>query len=103
MKPPAFRMFAIDLDGTLLGPDGKVSPRTRTAIAGAVAAGFKVCFATGRSLRESIPILESVGHLDHAVFVTGAVVVDMGKRKTLHRQLMPPPLARELCAFLEDR
>lgn len=103
MSQPDFRMFAIDLDGTLLAPDGQATPRTRAAIGRAVAAGYQVCFATGRSLRESRPILESVGHLDGAVFVTGAVVVDMRTRTTLHRQLMPAGLARELCAFIEER
>jgi 5-amino-6-(5-phospho-D-ribitylamino)uracil phosphatase len=103
MSRSNYRMLAIDLDGTLLSPLGEVTQRTRQAIARAVAAGLVVCFATGRSQRESVPILRAAGHLDCAVFVTGAVVVDMPRRLTLHRQLMAPALARELSAFLEER
>jgi Cof subfamily protein (haloacid dehalogenase superfamily) len=103
MTSPRYRMIAIDLDGTLLSPAGTVTPRTRAAVRSAIDAGYLVCFATGRSLRESEMILDSVGHRSAAVFVTGAMVVDTSAGTVLHRKLMHAKLARELCAFLEER
>jgi Cof subfamily protein (haloacid dehalogenase superfamily) len=97
-----YRMIAIDLDGTLLAPDGAVPPRARAAIHAALDAGLLVCFATGRNWTESKAILDTVGHHSTAVFVSGAMVIDARHEVTLHRTMMHPPLAREICAMLED-
>jgi Cof subfamily protein (haloacid dehalogenase superfamily) len=98
-----FKMIAIDLDGTLLSPQGEVTPRTRAAVQSILNAGFLVCFATGRNFTESRAVLDAVGHYDSAVFVGGAMVIDTKDRATLHRTLMQPHLARELCQFFESR
>jgi Cof subfamily protein (haloacid dehalogenase superfamily) len=98
-----FRMIAIDLDGTLLSPKGTVTSRTREAVHRALAAGFLVCFSTGRNWTESEGVLEAVGHYATAVFVGGAMVVDTQRRICLHRTLMEPRLAAELCGFFENQ
>jgi Cof subfamily protein (haloacid dehalogenase superfamily) len=94
-------MIAIDLDGTLLSPLGKVTPRAKAAVHKALGAGLLICFATGRNFTESQAILEAVAHYDSAVFVGGAMVVDTRQRLTLHRQLMEPALAAEVCGAFE--
>jgi Cof subfamily protein (haloacid dehalogenase superfamily) len=94
-------MIAIDLDGTLLSPDGRVTPRAKAAVHRALSAGLLVCFATGRNWTESKAVLDAVEHYGTAVFVGGAMVVDTEKEVTLHRMMMDPQLARELCTFLE--
>jgi 5-amino-6-(5-phospho-D-ribitylamino)uracil phosphatase len=99
----SFRMVAVDIDGTLLCPAGKVTPRTKAAVRSAVRAGIRICFATGRSWRESRAILEAVDHYDAAVFVTGAMVVDTLAKRTIHRKLMGAELARQVSQFLEER
>ncbi len=97
-----YRMIAIDLDGTLLAPNGEVTPRTRAAIHRALEAGLLVCFATGRNWTESRLVLDAVEHYASAVFVGGAMVIDTHQRVTLHRTLMDPALAAEVCEFLES-
>jgi 5-amino-6-(5-phospho-D-ribitylamino)uracil phosphatase len=96
-----YRMIAIDLDGTLLAPDGRVTPRAKAAVHRALSAGLLICFATGRNWTESKAVLDAVEHYGTAVFVGGAMVVDTEREITLHRMMMDPQLARELCAFLE--
>jgi 5-amino-6-(5-phospho-D-ribitylamino)uracil phosphatase len=98
-----YKMIAIDLDGTLLSPQGRVTPRTRSAVQRVLDTGLLVCFATGRNFTESKGVLESVGHFDSAVFVGGAMVIDTRRQITLHRTLMEAQLARELCQFFESR
>ena len=95
-------MIAIDLDGTLLSPNGQVSPRAKAAVHRALEAGLLVCFATGRNFTESRSIIEDVGHYASAVFVGGAMVIDTRHRVTLHRMLMEPALAAEVCEELES-
>jgi Cof subfamily protein (haloacid dehalogenase superfamily) len=97
-----YKLFAIDLDGTLLSPSGVVTSRTRNAVHAIVKAGARVCFATGRNFTESRAVLESVGHFDAAVFVGGALVYDTKRHETLNRTLMHPELARELAKFFES-
>ena len=96
-------MIAIDLDGTLLSPTGDVTPRTKAAVHRCLAGGYLVCFATGRNFTESKTVLDAVAHYASAVFVGGAMVIDTRQRITLHRTLMDPGLARELCEFFESR
>lgn len=98
-----YKMIAIDLDGTLLSPTREVTPRTKAAIHRALEAGLLICFATGRNFTESQTVLDAIEHYDSAVFVGGAMVIDTRQRVTLHRTLMDPALARELCQFFESR
>ena len=97
-----YRMIVIDLDGTLLSPDGQVTPRAKEAVQKCLSAGLLVCFATGRNWTESRPVLDAVGHYPTAVFVGGAMVMDTQQRITLHRTMMEPALAAEVCDCLES-
>jgi Cof subfamily protein (haloacid dehalogenase superfamily) len=96
-----YRMIVIDLDGTLLSPSGQVTPRTKQAIQNCLSAGLLVCFATGRNWTESRSVLDTVEHWPTAVFVGGAMVVDTDRQVTLHRTMMAPALAQEVCQCLE--
>jgi Cof subfamily protein (haloacid dehalogenase superfamily) len=102
MTSPKYRMIAIDLDGTLLSPEGKVTERAKAAVHQCLSAGLLVCFATGRNWTESKTVLEAVAHYDTAVFVGGAMVVDTKQEVTLHRTMMQPRLAAEVCRELES-
>ena len=97
----AYRMIAIDLDGTLLASDGSVPPRAKAAIHAALDAGLLICFATGRNWTESKSVLDTVAHHATAVFVSGAMVIDTQNEVTLHRTMMDPQLARDICGMLE--
>jgi hypothetical protein len=96
-----YKLIAIDLDGTLLSPHGNVTPRVKAAVHRVLSAGMQVCFATGRNWTESRSVLAAIEHFDHAVFVGGAMVIDTKREKTLHRTLMHPALAGEVCQLLE--
>jgi len=95
-------MIAIDLDGTLLSPQGTVTERTKAAIHKCLAAGMLICFATGRNWTESRAVLDTVAHHHHAVFAGGAMVIDTEKEVILHRTGIDAGLAREICEVLEE-
>ena len=99
-----YDLIALDLDGTVLGPDGKVSAATKRAVTRAIECGHRVAFATGRNYYESLPVIDEIGHYDAAVFVGGASVIDTtpgGGGESLHRQTMEPALAVALCEAFE--
>ena len=55
------RLIAIDLDGTLLDPHGKISQRNRVALDTARERGVQVALVTGRRFRDSRPIALELG------------------------------------------
>lgn len=97
-----YRLIALDLDGTLLGPDHKVSDENLAAIADARTAGAMVVPCTGRGWRESLSSLVDVPNLEHGVFNTGAVVVEMKSGKAIDLAAFEPHVVLELVEFLRD-
>jgi hydroxymethylpyrimidine pyrophosphatase-like HAD family hydrolase len=79
------RMIAIDLDGTLLGPDGKVSEANRKAVLAAREAGILVVVCTGRGLVESRPHLDAIAQTDPVVVAGGAMIACPVTSRTLRR------------------
>ncbi len=80
-----YDLLAIDLDGTLLGPDARVSSRNVEAVHAAREAGLDVIVCTGRGYIESRRILEAIGQTD-AVIVAGGSITACGETgATLHR------------------
>ena len=72
------RLIALDLDGTLLDRQGAVTPRTRQAIADAVAQGVVVLPATGRPLSNLPPVVAQLPGIRYAITSNGAAVWDLG-------------------------
>ena len=94
------RLLALDLDGTLMGPDRVIRPRVRHAIAAAIDAGVVVTIATGRMYRSSLPFARTLGIAAPIVCYQGAYVREVpgsdgaAGRLLLHRT-MPGVVARE--------
>lgn len=95
-----YRLIALDLDGTLLNPEGQVSAANRAAIARAQAAGAIVVPCTGRSWRESRGVLAEVPGLELGVFITGALVTEMSTGRSIDLAEMEPHLVHELIQVL---
>lgn len=79
---PAPRLILLDLDGTLLGLDRRVSERNSAALKAADAAGSRVVIATGRPLRLLSDIRAQVP-ATIAVCCNGALVVDLESDQVL--------------------
>jgi len=97
-----YRLLAIDLDGTLLCPEGRVSDENLRAIAEAQAAGLTVVPCTGRGWREAHYVLEQVPGLGLGIFVTGAAVTEIATGQTRHYTPLDPQIVFELVEFLKD-
>lgn len=92
--PPPIDAIAIDLDGTLLSPDGTVSERNRAAVARARDAGITVLVCTGRGLAESRRALDAIGQLDPVVVAGGSIVADPTTAATLRRATIHTDVVR---------
>ncbi|WP_259606841.1 MULTISPECIES: HAD family hydrolase [Microbacterium] len=72
MTAPGIGLIATDLDGTLLGSDGQVSPRTRAALDAARDAGIVTVPVTARQPIGLRPIAEQAGFDEWAWPTTSA-------------------------------
>ena len=97
------RMIAIDMDGTLLGADGRVSARNLAALQAAEKAGIEVVIATGRRHCYAMRQLRGLGLREENALVSsnGTVTRTIGAT-LLERTLMQPDTARWLCGHLEE-
>jgi len=97
-----YRILGIDLDGTLLDGNGRLSAANLAALRRAQDAGVRVVPCTGRAWRESFRALAEAAHLETGVFVTGAMVTDMPTGKALDRATIEPTLAMRIVRLLID-
>lgn len=71
------RLVASDIDGTILGHDGKISDRTVRAFHACRDAGLELVFVTGRPPRWLHPLQDQLGHTGTVICSNGAVVWDL--------------------------
>ena len=86
-----YKLIALDMDGTLLNPEGQISPRTRDAIAAARAQGVTVVLASGRPLEGMTPSLAELGLTgqdDYVICYNGALVQQVADQRILRSQLL---------------
>lgn len=97
------RMIAVDMDGTLLGADGRVSSRNLEALHTAERVGIEVVIATGRRHCYAMRQLRGLGLQEKNVLVSsnGTVTRTLGTT-LLERTLMQTKTARWLCAHINE-
>lgn len=94
----AYRLLAMDLDGTTLNREKVITPRTERAIRTAICAGKEVLFASGRGPSEMRRYLVQFPEMRYAIGLSGAVVFDLQRGKRLAAVTFPRPLAEEILA-----
>jgi len=97
------RMIAVDMDGTLLGGDGQVSPRNLAAMKAAERAGVEVVVATGRRHSYAMRVLRGLGLNEENGLISsnGAVVRTIGAQ-LLERTLLKQETAEWLCGHMGE-
>lgn len=94
--PLRYDVLVVDLDGTLLGRDGCVSPANCAALGAARRAGLEVIIATGRALRECRGCLASVEHDGLVIAAGGSLLCEASTGRTLLRHAMPRDLVKDV-------
>jgi hydroxymethylpyrimidine pyrophosphatase-like HAD family hydrolase len=100
---PAYRLLALDIDGTLLRTDKTVSERTRAALLAARELGVNLVLVTGRRYPAARRVAAGLGGPMDLVLHNGALIVRLGgeQGETLRTDDGAPilrcrPLSREL-------
>jgi Cof subfamily protein (haloacid dehalogenase superfamily) len=101
MEPMRFDLIALDLDGTLLDSQERVSPRNRRAIESSLEAGIRIVLVTGRGVDMPIRISAELGLNLPVICCHGALTKDFGANRTLGHIPVPLQYAKPMVEFAE--
>ena len=94
---PAYKLIALDMDGTLLNSEKRILPRTAKALRRAADAGYIVVLSTGRTASELTDYrAELDGVVRYGSLLSGGVVRDMEKGKAIYKQTIPVDLVHRV-------
>lgn len=100
---PSIRALFLDVDGTLVGADGHVSPEVRRAIAKAQERGLLVGLCTGRTRYTAQPVAAQLERPpDFLIVSNGAIAIETSTEQVVHRRLLEPALALKVVRFLVE-
>jgi len=71
---PPIRLLALDIDGTLLDPQFKISPENLAALRAAHASGIELLLATGRRHDYALPVAQEIGVPCWLISSNGALI-----------------------------
>lgn len=100
VKPP-IRLLAVDIDGTLLNSQFKISPEDLGALRRAREQGVEVILATGRRHAFALPIALQLG-FDFSLISSNGAITRSLSGETFHRDLLPATTCRRLCAAMKE-
>lgn len=95
-----FKLVALDLDGTVVGPDLTIDDDVRAAIRAAQTQGVIVTIATGRVYAAALPFVELLGIDAPVICFQGAAVRDPRTGIALFEHRLPAEPARRLIELL---
>ncbi len=95
------RILALDLDGTLLDSEKRLSEVNREALAAAAAKGLLVVPTTGRFFGMMPPAVRDLPFVRYAITVNGAQVYDRETDTAIVREELPLAQALEIMRYLD--
>lgn len=95
-----YRLLALDVDGTILDPDGNLRSAVQQAIARARQRGIRVVLCTGRRFRSALPIAQTLQLETPLVVHNGALVKDPATTETLHQTVLHDTVYQQAVARL---
>ena len=97
----SLRLIAIDIDGTLLNPEFRVSETDLATLRRSHAQGIEVILVTGRRHTFALPIAQQLGFDLWLISSNGAVTRSLSG-ETFHRDLLPEPTCRQLVHVMRE-
>ena len=88
------RMVVLDIDGTLVGSDLQIGPRTRAAVAAALERGVHVSLATGRTPSSAVVFANQLGLSAPLIGHQGAAIRAMPRRREAAIETSPSARGR---------
>lgn len=94
------RAIFLDIDGTLVGSNGRIGSRTREQIQRLRTEGIPICLATGRASFGAASVVKELGISDPSMFFSGALIKHPQRGETLFEEPLPPAMLPQLLAAM---
>jgi len=94
-------LIAIDIDGTLLNPEFRISATDLATLRRAHSEGIEVILVTGRRHAFALPIAQQLGFDLWLISSNGAITWSLAE-ETFHRDLLPASTCRELVRVMRE-
>ena len=94
-----YRLFAFDLDGTLLTSEKEITDRTRAVLQKAHEKGILLVPSTGRFFEGLPTVVRELPFIRYAITINGAVVYDREEGRELSRTMIRPCLPYHFLSF----
>lgn len=78
-----YKLLALDMDGTLLNSQKKISPSNVAAINKVIERGVNVVFASGRNLPEMNETHRVLGKIRYGILISGGMLFDFAEDKVI--------------------
>jgi len=86
--PVNINMIVIDIDGTLLSPEGSITARSLEAVQAAQQAGIEITLATARRYSNTAPIANELGLIAPLILYDGGIIMQHPLKAILHNHLL---------------
>ena len=96
------RLIALDLDGTLLTTDKRLTEENRAALQRAADNGIEIVPCTGRFYLGIPDVIRELDYIHYAVTINGAEVLDLREDKVVYESDIPLETALYLNDMFED-
>jgi Cof subfamily protein (haloacid dehalogenase superfamily) len=98
-----YRLIALDVDGTLLNDDHRLTTRVRDAVRAAANKGAEIVLCTGRGSMSALAVLEQLGLPGTMITHNGASIVDSATRTVLYETEIAHEPAARYVDYLKER
>lgn len=99
-----YKLLAVDMDGTVLNSQKKISPRTKSAITELMKRGVYVVVSTGRNLAELADYRDDFKAMNYGIVISGGMIYDFFNDKPVKIHAVDEPTIFKLIDFgLETR
>ena len=94
------RLFATDLDDTLLNTKKELSDDTKSAIR-TLHDTAKICFVSGRYEKMMMPYIDSVQACDYSISCNGAFIRNCATEEIVYKKTVEPNAAKEIVSLID--
>ena len=99
-----YKLLAVDMDGTVLNSDKKISPRTKVALDELMKRGVYVVVSTGRNLAELTDYRGELKSMNYGIVISGGMIYDFFRDEPVKVHAVDEPTILKLVDFgLETR
>ena len=96
------RLIALDLDGTTLNSQGKVSPYTKKILEKALSKGILVVIASGRALSAIPEDILNIRGLKYIITSNGSSIFELPDSRGIYANDMKPGVVMSVLAIMQD-